>query len=162
MIIERWSYYTCFIGDLFDCYFFNRLFLGKFFAGTLSGSVAITADAINNLSDASSSVVTLVGFKLASKPADDAHPYGYHRVEYLAGLTVAAMILLIGAELVKSSILRILHPETVAFTALGAAVLLREFLSGRELFGCGIMLCAVILVQLPEGFWKRKIKANNE
>ena len=107
---------------------------GKLLAGMLSGSVAITADAINNLSDASSSVVTLVGFKLASKPADDAHPYGYHRVEYLAGLTVAAMILLIGAELVKSSILRILHPETVAFTALGAAVLLVSI--GAKLWLC--------------------------
>ena len=97
---------------------------GKLLAGTLSGSVSITADAVNNLSDAASSIVTLLGFKLAAKPADDAHPYGYQRVEYLAGLTVAALILLIGAELVKSSILRILHPETVAFTALGAAVLL--------------------------------------
>ena len=82
------------------------------------------ADAINNLSDAASSIVTLLGFKLAAKPADDAHPYGHQRVEYLAGLTVAALILLIGAELVKSSIQRILHPEAVAFTAVGAAVLL--------------------------------------
>lgn len=97
---------------------------GKLLTGTLSGSVSITADAVNNLSDAASSVVTLLGFKLAAKPADDAHPYGYQRVEYLAGLSVAALILLIGAELVKSSILRILHPEAVAFTAAGAAVLL--------------------------------------
>lgn len=82
------------------------------------------ADAINNLSDAASSIVTLLGFKLAAKPADDAHPYGHQRVEYLAGLTVAALILLIGAELVKSSIQRILHPEAVAFTVVGAAVLL--------------------------------------
>lgn len=97
---------------------------GKLLAGALSGSVSIMADAINNLSDAASSIVTLLGFKLAAKPADDAHPYGHQRVEYLAGLTVAALILLIGAELVKSSIQRILHPEAVAFTAAGAAVLL--------------------------------------
>lgn len=97
---------------------------GKLLAGALSGSVSIMADAINNLSDAASSIVTLLGFKLAAKPADDAHPYGHQRVEYLAGLTVAALILLIGAELVKSSIQRILHPEAVAFTVVGAAVLL--------------------------------------
>ena len=97
---------------------------GKLLAGALSGSVSIMADAINNLSDAASSIVTLLGFKLAAKPADDAHPYGHQRVEYLAGLTVAALILLIGAELVKSSIQRILHPEAVTFTAVGAAVLL--------------------------------------
>lgn len=97
---------------------------GKLLAGALSGSVSIMADAINNLSDAASSIVTLLGFKLAAKPADDAHPYGHQRVEYLAGLTVAALILLIGGELVKSSIQRILHPEAVAFTAVGAAVLL--------------------------------------
>ena len=97
---------------------------GKLLAGALSGSVSIMADAINNLSDAASSIVTLLGFKLAAKPADDAHPYGHQRVEYLAGLTVAALILLIGTELVKSSIQRILHPEAVAFTVVGAAVLL--------------------------------------
>lgn len=100
------------------------LCVGKLLAGTLSGSVSITADAVNNLSDAASSVVTLLGFKLAAKPADDAHPYGYQRMEYIAGLTVAAMILLIGAELVKSSIGRILTPEPVAFSALSAVVLL--------------------------------------
>ena len=75
---------------------------GKFLAGLLSGSVAILADAVNNLSDAASSVVTLLGFRLAAKPADDAHPYGYHRAEYLAGLSVAALILVIAVELFKS------------------------------------------------------------
>lgn len=96
---------------------------GKFLAGLLSGSVAILADAVNNLSDAASSVVTLLGFRLAAKPADDAHPYGYHRAEYLAGLSVAALILVIAVELFKSSLKRILAPETVAFTAVGAAIL---------------------------------------
>ena len=97
---------------------------GKLLAGSLSGSVSITADAVNNLSDASSSVVTLVGFKLASRPADAEHPYGHARMEYLSGLAVAAMILVIGVELVKSSFLKILHPEEVEVSALTAAILL--------------------------------------
>ena len=92
------------------------LFAGKLLVGTLSKSVSMTADAVNNLSDASSSVVTLLGFKLSEKPADREHPYGHHRMEYLSGLCVAAMILLIGAELVKTSIGRILHPEPVEFS----------------------------------------------
>ena len=75
------------------------LFLGKFLVGTLFGSLSITADAINNLSDASSNIVSLVGFKLGSKPADKKHPYGHARYEYLAGLAVSVMILVIGIEL---------------------------------------------------------------
>ena len=72
---------------------------GKFFAGLLTGSVSITADAFNNLSDAASSVVTLVGFRLAGRKADDDHPYGHGRMEYLAGLAVSVVILLVGVEL---------------------------------------------------------------
>ena len=117
---------------------------GKLLAGALSGSVSIMADAINNLSDAASSIVTLLGFKLAAKPADDAHPYGHQRVEYLAGLTVAALILLIGAELVKSSIQRILHPEAVAFTAVGAAVLLL-WIPLRQMPGLGTISNVIVL-----------------
>lgn len=97
---------------------------GKLLAGSLSGSVSVTADAVNNLSDASSSIVTLAGFKLASRPADAEHPYGHARMEYLSGLAVAAMILVIGVELVKSSFSKILHPEAVEFSALTAAILL--------------------------------------
>ena len=100
------------------------LFLGKLLIGTLSGSVSITADAVNNLSDASSSVVTLLGFKLAEKPADEGHPYGHARFEYLSGLVVAAMIVVIGVELVKSSVSKILHPEAVEFSAAMVIVLL--------------------------------------
>lgn len=100
------------------------LFLLKLLAGLLSGSVSVMADAINNLSDASSSLVTLLGFKLAEKPADDDHPYGHARIEYLSGLIVAAMILFIGIELVKTSISKILHPEATAFTWLTIAILL--------------------------------------
>ena len=75
------------------------LFAGKLVAGLLSGSVAIMADAVNNLSDASSSLISLLGFKLADRPADAEHPYGHGRFEYLSGMTVAVMILAIGVEL---------------------------------------------------------------
>lgn len=99
------------------------LFVLKLLAGLLSGSVAVMADAINNLSDASSSLVTLLGFKLAEKPADPHHPYGHARFEYLSGLIVAAMIFYIGIELVKSSVSKILHPEVTAFSWLTLAIL---------------------------------------
>ena len=100
------------------------LFALKLTAGTLAGSVSITADALNNLSDASSSVVTLLGFKLAEKPADEDHPYGHARYEYLSGLAVAVMILFIGFELAKSSVQKILNPEAVSFTWITAVILL--------------------------------------
>ena len=99
------------------------LFLGKMLAGILTASIAITADAFNNLSDAASSVVTLVGFRLAGQEADEEHPFGHGRVEYLAGLVVAMLILLVGAELVQSSVQRILHPEPSVFAGLTAAIL---------------------------------------
>lgn len=104
------------------------LFAGKLLAGILSGSVAVTADAVNNLSDASSSLVTLLGFKLAERPADEEHPYGHARIEYISGLVVAALILLIGAELAKSSFSKILHPETVEFSFLTLGVLVGSIL----------------------------------
>ena len=100
------------------------LFAGKLVVGTLSGSLSITADAMNNLSDASSSIVTFLGFKLAEKPADSRHPYGHARYEYLSGLAVAALILVIGVDLAKSSVLKILNPEPVAFTWVTALVLI--------------------------------------
>ena len=100
------------------------LFAGKLAVGTLAGSVSITADAMNNLSDASSAIVTLLGFKLAEKPADEDHPYGHARFEYLSGLAVAAMIVIIGFELAKSSVQKLLNPEDVAFSWLTALVLL--------------------------------------
>lgn len=105
------------------------LFAGKLLAGILSGSVAVTADAVNNLSDASSSLVTLLGFKLAERPADEEHPYGHARIEYISGLVVAALILLIGAELAKSSFSKILHPETVEFSLLTLGVLVGSILA---------------------------------
>ncbi len=92
------------------------LCVGKLMVGILSGSVSITADAMNNLSDATSSVVTLVGFRLAEKPADEDHPYGHARYEYLSGLAVAAMIIVIGFELLKTSLDKILNPAAVTLT----------------------------------------------
>lgn len=95
----------------------NLLLFGlKLLVGIVSGAVSITADAMNNLSDATSSVVTLVGFKLAEKPADEDHPYGHARYEYLSGLAVAAMIIVIGFELAKSSVEKIITPTAVAFS----------------------------------------------
>ena len=104
------------------------LFLGKFIVGTLFGSLSITADAINNLSDASSNIVSLVGFKLGSKPADKKHPYGHARYEYLAGLAVSVMILVIGIELGKESLTKVVAPTPVEFSWLSAAVLLASIL----------------------------------
>ena len=95
----------------------------KLLVGILAGSVSITADALNNLSDASGSIVTLVGFKMAGKPADEQHPYGHARAEYLSALGVAGLIFFIGFELVKSSLQKILRPEPVAFSALTAVIL---------------------------------------
>ena len=104
------------------------LFIGKIIAGTISGSVAITADAVNNLSDASSSVISLFGFKLASRPAEEEHPYGHGRYEYLSGLMVAVFIMVIGVELFKNSVGKILHPEHVEFSLLSAGVLVFSIL----------------------------------
>ena len=100
------------------------LFAGKLLAGLLTGSVAITADAANNLSDAGSSLVTLLGFKLAAQAPDREHPFGHGRVEYVSGLVVSLVILLMGVELGKASLEQILRPEPVSFTPLAAGILL--------------------------------------
>ncbi len=100
------------------------LALGKLIVGILSASVSITADALNNLMDAASSIVTLIGFKLAEKPADEEHPFGHARSEYLAGLVVAMMIFVVGYELVFSSIKKIINPSEVGFSMAVTIVLL--------------------------------------
>ena len=99
------------------------LFAGKIAVGTLTGSMSITADAMNNLTDASSSIVTLLGFRLAQKPADEDHPYGHARFEYLSGLAVAAMIIVIGFELAKGSVEKIIHPTPVEYSVVAMVVL---------------------------------------
>ena len=96
---------------------------GKLAVGIATGSVSITADAMNNLSDATSSVVTMLGFRLAERPADEEHPFGHARYEYLSGLAVSALILIIGVELAKSSLDKVLHPAAVEFGWTTAAVL---------------------------------------
>lgn len=100
----------------------------KLFAGILTGAVSITADALNNLSDASASLVTLLGFHLARKPADEDHPYGHARYEYLTGLAVSVLILFIGYELAKTSVLKILSPEPVVFSAAAVGILIASIL----------------------------------
>lgn len=112
------------------------LFLGKLLAGTLSGSIAITADAFNNLSDAGSSFITLLGFHLAGQKADAHHPFGHGRAEYLSGLAVAMLILLMGFELLQSSAAKILHPSPVEAGPLVA-----------------VILCVSILVKLYMAFY---------
>lgn len=109
--------------------FLNLLLsVGKLLAGLLTGSIAVTADAFNNLSDAGSSVVTLVGFKLAGQKADGGHPFGHGRIEYLAGLLVSLLILMVGVELGKSSIEKIIHPEEIAFSLLSVGILAASIL----------------------------------
>ena len=111
------------------------LCIGKLLAGTLFGSIAIMADALNNLSDASSNVVSLIGFRLAAKAPDAEHPYGHARYEYLAGLVVSVTILAIGLSLLKESALKVLHPTPVAFSwlsigVLAASIFVKLWLSG--------------------------------
>ena len=110
------------------------LFAGKFLAGTVSGSIAITADAFNNLSDAGASAVTLAGFRLASQKPDPEHPFGHGRMEYVSGMVVAMLILLMGFELVKSAVGRILDPQgldisPLILAILGASVLVKGYMA---------------------------------
>lgn len=109
------------------------LFIGKFLAGTLAGAASIIADSFNNLSDASSSIISLVGFKLAEKPADRDHPYGHGRYEYLSGLVVSVLVAAIGIELGKTGIEKILHPTNVNFSLLtwiilGVSILVKLYM----------------------------------
>ena len=115
------------VGIICNC----LLAAGKLIVGHMTSSMSITADGLNNLSDGASSIVTLLGFKLAEKPADRKHPYGHARIEYIAGLTVAVMILFIGLELGKSSVEKFIDPEPIEFS-----------------FTAVWVLCASILVKL--------------
>lgn len=104
------------------------LFLGKFLSGVLTGSIAIVGDAVNNLSDAASSVVTLIGFRLAGQEADEDHPFGHGRMEYLSGLIVAMAIMMMGIEIGKSSLTKIFRPEDLVFSWLAGGILLAAIL----------------------------------
>ncbi|WP_318709709.1 cation diffusion facilitator family transporter [Candidatus Acetatifactor stercoripullorum] len=109
--------------------FLNLLLFGsKFLAGMLSGSIAITADAFNNLSDAGSSIITLIGFKMAGQKPDPDHPFGHGRIEYISGLFVSVIILLMGFELIKSSAEKIFHPEELTYSPTVLVILLASIL----------------------------------
>lgn len=99
------------------------LFTGKFLAGVISNSIAITADAFNNLSDAGSSLVTLIGFRMAGAKPDPEHPFGHGRIEYLTGLVISAAILIMAFELIKDSVDKILHPQETVFSVLALVIL---------------------------------------
>ena len=105
------------------------LFIIKILTGLIFNSIAITADAVNNLSDAGSSVITLLAFKIAGKPADPEHPYGHARMEYISGMAVSFIIILLGLQLIGSSFEKILHPETVTVSYLTYAVLIISILT---------------------------------
>lgn len=104
------------------------LFLGKWIAGFLSGSIAITADAFNNLSDAGSSIITLIGFRISGQRPDSEHPFGHGRMEYISGFLVSVAILIMGFELVKSSINKLIHPEPVESSPVIIAILAASIL----------------------------------
>ena len=116
------------------------LFIIKFFAGIMSGAISITADAFNNLSDAGSSIVTLVGFKMAGQEADSDHPFGHGRIEYITGFIVSVVIVVMGLELIKSSFDKIIHPEDVIFQPIMVLILIIS-----------------ILVKLYMNYYNRKI-----
>jgi cation diffusion facilitator family transporter len=122
------------VGIICNC----LLAAGKLIVGHMTSSMSITADGLNNLSDGASSIVTLLGFKLAEKPADRKHPYGHARIEYIAGLTVAVMILFIGLELGKSSVEKLIDPEPIEFSftavwVLCASILVKLLKMGRRI-----------------------------
>ena len=116
------------------------LFTIKILAGLLTGAISIVADAFNNLSDAGSSIVTLIGFRMAGKPADHDHPFGHGRIEYIAGLIVSALILLMGFELLKSSVEKILNPTSLESSNISILILI-------------VSVC----IKLWMGFFNRKI-----
>ena len=104
------------------------LFAGKFFAGLLSGSIAVTADAFNNLSDAGSSVVSLVSFRISEQKPDAKHPYGHGRIEYVAGLIISAVIIIMAYELIKDSVGKIIHPEETEWSVVVLVILIASIL----------------------------------
>ena len=110
------------------------LFFGKWLAGTISGSIAITADAVNNLSDAGSSIITLIGFRLSGQEPDPEHPFGHGRMEYISGLLVSVAILVMGFELIWSSIGKLRSPEPIESSALVFGILIASILVKLYMF----------------------------
>lgn len=119
--VVRYRYGT--FGGIIGIFLNICLFTGKFIAGLITSSIAITADAFNNLSDAGSSIITLVGFKMASKPADNEHPFGHGRFEYISGFIISMIIVLMGFEIGKTSVGKIIHPVGVTFSTISIVIL---------------------------------------
>lgn len=130
----RKSYGT--VGGIFGIVCNLILFLIKLFAGVITGSISITADALNNLSDMGSSVVTIIGFKLAAKPADSDHPFGHGRMEYISSFVVSGMILIVGFELLTSSVKNIITPAEVNYSVISLCILIASVLIKFFMFVC--------------------------
>lgn len=118
-----------YLGGIVGIVLNSALFAIKLMVGMLTKSIAVTADAFNNLSDAASSIITILGFKLASAPADKEHPFGHGRIEYLSGLVVSSMVLVVGCEFVKSSFERIFHPSKITFQIIPLILILISILA---------------------------------
>ncbi|MGN0435225.1 MAG: cation diffusion facilitator family transporter [Wujia sp.] len=121
---ERYGILSSFVGIVCNVI----LFVSKFIMGTLTNSISIISDGFNNLSDCASCIITMFGYRLAAKPADKDHPFGHGRMEYLTSLVLAMIILLVGLELGKSSILKIIHPDKLNFSIVAVAVLVLSIL----------------------------------
>lgn len=127
---KNYGFFSSIVGILCNILLFGI----KYILGTLSGSVSIISDAFNNLSDSGSCIITLIGYKMASKPADKEHPFGHRRLEYVFSLVVAAIVMIVGFELLKNSIDKLLHPEKLQFewifvVALVASILIKLWMS---------------------------------
>lgn len=131
---ERYGNISSIIGILANIV----LFAAKFAVGTLFHSVAVVADAVNSIADAGSSVISLVSFKLSSKPPDEKHPFGYERIEYIASSVVAVLILLLGVELLKDSVDKIIHPGEIEFSFVLVGVLLFSIITKLGLYSLNI------------------------
>lgn len=129
-----------FLSGMAGIFLNTLLFIGKLIAGLTTSSIAITADAFNNLSDAGSSVISLVGFKMAGKPADNEHPFGHGRMEYISGFIISIIIIIMGLELLKSSVTKIINPVKSTYNTLSI-----------------IILCVSIIVKLWMFLFNRKL-----
>ena len=140
---EKREKYGVFYGILGIC--LNLvLFAIKFFAGIITGAISITADAFNNLSDAGSSIITLLGFRLADKKPDADHPFGHGRSEYISGFIISMLILLVGFELGKSSLEKIFSPEAVDFSVISIIILVISVIF------CNISQDSILFATFPQ------------
>ncbi len=128
------------IGVFLNCF----LFVIKIVAGYISGSIAVVSDAFNNLSDAASSVVTLVGFRLSGCEADEKHPFGHGRVEYIAGLVVSLFIILTGCELIQSSVKKVIEPDDITFNSVVLVILIISILVKLVMFAANTRIAGLI------------------